>query len=325
MGMGLSLEFAGKKVLVAGCAGFLGSNLVDRLLNQGATVYGIDNFSTGSRANLISAANSHAFTFIEGDIVVPLKIEADVIFNLACPASPPHYQRDPIQTLKTSVIGTLNLLELATINRATMVHASTSEVYGDPSEHPQRESYWGNVNPIGVRACYDEGKRAAETLCFDFRRTQRTDVRVVRIFNTYGPRMSAEDGRVVSNFIVQCLRGEPLTIYGDGTQTRSFCYVDDLLEGLVRMASIKSPPDGPINLGNPGEFTVAELAAIVKKIVGVNNPVRFQGLPSDDPKQRRPDIARAFEFLDWSPNVNLEEGLRKTVDYFRTCLASDAD
>jgi UDP-glucuronate decarboxylase len=313
--------FAGRRVLVAGCAGFLGSHLVDRLLGGGAHVIGVDNLKTGTRENLAHLADDGRFSLLEADIITPLDIKTDFIFNLACPASPPHYQADPVNTLKTSVIGTLNLLELATANSAGLLHASTSEVYGDPKEHPQREAYWGNVNPIGIRACYDEGKRAAETLCFDYRRTRGTDVKVVRIFNTYGPRMHPEDGRVVSNFIVQSLRGEALTVYGNGQQTRSFCYVDDLIEGFVRMAATRPDVSGPVNLGNPREFTMLQLAELVNGITGSPASLKYMPLPSDDPKQRCPDVSFAKELIGWTPQTPLEDGLRKTVDYFSARLA----
>jgi UDP-glucuronate decarboxylase len=313
-----------KTALVAGAAGFLGSNLVDRLLGLGFKVVGVDNLQTGRLQNIAHIENNAAFHFIEADIVNPLEIAADLVFNLACPASPPHYQADPVRTMKTSVIGTLNLLELASRQNARFMQASTSEVYGDPLEHPQTESYWGHVNPIGIRSCYDEGKRAGETLCFDFKRTRGTDVRVARIFNTYGPRMDPLDGRVVSNFIMQALQGHPLTIYGDGSQTRSFCYVDDLISGFIALVSVEGSLDGPVNLGNPHEFNMKELAEKVLKLTGSTSELVLKPLPSDDPRQRRPDISRAHAQLQWEPKVPLLSGLESTIAYFRTQLNENA-
>ncbi|MEO6608433.1 MAG: UDP-glucuronic acid decarboxylase family protein [Aestuariivirga sp.] len=309
-----------KSAIVAGAAGFLGSHLVDRLLGEGWHVLGLDNMQTGSARNLNHLSNNKNFTLIQHDIVQPIELSTSLIFNLACPASPPRYQADPVRTLKTSVIGTLNLLELAEKNKAVFVQASTSEVYGDPLEHPQRENYWGNVNPIGIRSCYDEGKRAAETLCFDFHRSHGLDVKVARIFNTYGSRMDPQDGRVVSNFIVQALQGEPITIYGDGSQTRSFCFVDDLVEGIHGLASLKPREAGPVNLGNPVEFNMLDLATMVLEQTGSKSKIIHQPLPLDDPKKRKPDISRAMALMDWSPKTNLRDGLEKTIPYFRDCL-----
>lgn len=306
--------------LVAGAAGFLGSHLVDRLLSMGMTVIGCDNLQTGSLRNLVQLEGSNCFRFIEMDIVSEFDFEVDVIFNLACPASPVQYQADPIRTLKTSFVGTLNLLELARRQSAKLVQASTSEVYGDPLQHPQNEEYWGHVNPVGVRSCYDEGKRAAETLCFDFHRMHGVETRIARIFNTYGPRMQVDDGRVVSNFIVQALKGMPITIYGTGEQTRSFCYVDDLVDGLVALGLCDAPAASPINLGNPDEITLLELAEVVQKLVGVQSELLFLPLPQDDPRKRLPDIFRANKVLDWHPKVQLHDGLAATISYFRSLL-----
>lgn len=310
-----------KTILVTGGAGFLGSHLCDRLLAQGHHVICLDSFLTGGRDNLLHLKNERNFSLIEQDVIDPLSLEhVDEIYNLACPASPVHYQHDPIHTMKTSVIGAMNVLELARKTGARIFQASTSEVYGDPLIHPQTEAYLGNVNTIGPRACYDEGKRAAETLFFDYHRRYGVEIKVVRIFNTYGPRMAANDGRVVSNFIVQALRGEDLTIYGDGSQTRSFCYVDDLVEGFLRLMGSGPETLGPVNLGNPGEFTMLELATQVLRLTGSSSRLSFQELPQDDPKQRRPDITRAREALGWAPTVNLETGLERTVTYFRERL-----
>ncbi len=311
----------GKTALVAGAAGFLGSHLVDCLLNHGWTVLGLDNMQTGSARNLVHLKHNKDFSLLQHDIVEPLKRSADAIFNLACPASPPRYQADAVRTLKTSVIGTLNLLELAEKNNAVFVQASTSEVYGDPLQHPQREDYWGNVNPIGIRSCYDEGKRAAETLCFDFHRTGRVNVKVARIFNTYGSRMDPEDGRVVSNFIVQALRGEPITIYGDGKQSRSFCFAEDLIRGIHGLAALAVNEAGPVNLGNPAEFNMLELAHEVLQQTGSKSELIFQDLPQDDPRKRQPDISRAKALMGWEPRTSLQEGLAKTIPYFRDRLA----
>lgn len=305
-----------KRVLVTGGAGFLGSHLCDRLIAAGCEVLCVDNFYTGTRRNIEHLLSHPRFEVMRHDITQPLHVEVDQIYNLACPASPVHYQADPIQTMKTSVLGALHMLGLAKRTGARVLQASTSEVYGDPGVHPQPESYWGHVNPIGIRSCYDEGKRAAETLFFDYHRRHGVDIRVVRIFNTYGPRMHPNDGRVVSNFIVQALRGEDLTVYGDGTQTRSFCYVDDLVDGMIRMMDQASHP-GPVNLGNPDEFTMVELAREVIALTGSSSTPVYRELPRDDPRQRRPDIAVANELLGWRPVVPLRDGLRRTIDYFR--------
>jgi UDP-glucuronate decarboxylase len=309
------------RVLVSGGAGFIGSHLCERLLGMGYDVLCVDNYFTGLRANIAALMQDRRFEAMRHDVTFPLYVEVDRIFNLACPASPVHYQYDPVQTTKTSVHGAINMLGLAKRLRARILQASTSEIYGDPVEHPQREGYWGNVNPIGSRACYDEGKRCAETLFFDYHRQHGLEIRVARIFNTYGPRMRHDDGRVVSNFIVQALRGEPITIYGDGGQTRSFCYVDDLVEALVRFMDAPPGSTGPLNLGNPGEFTMLELAELVLRLTGSSSRLVFRPLPSDDPRQRRPDIASAREMLGgWRPTVPLEEGLRRTIAHFRRTL-----
>ena len=305
------------RILVTGGAGFLGSHLCDRLLRDGHEVDCIDNLFTGRKANIEHLLANPAFEFVRHDVIDPFKFEVDQIYNLACPASPPHYQYNPIKTIKTSVMGSINCLGLAKRLKARVFQASTSEVYGDPQVHPQPESYWGNVNPIGKRSCYDEGKRCAETLFFDYYRENKVDIRVVRIFNTYGPRMHEADGRVVSNFIVQALRGEDLTIYGDGSQTRSFCYVDDLIEGFVRFMA-QTETVGPMNLGNPGEFTMLQLAQLTLKLVGGKSKIVHRPLPSDDPKQRQPDITLARKLLKWEPAVPLEEGLKRTIAYFKT-------
>jgi UDP-glucuronate decarboxylase len=307
------------RILVTGGAGFLGSHLCERLLDAGNEVICLDNFFTGRKRNIAHLLENPYFELVRHDVIDPFKFEVDRIYNLACPASPPHYQYNAIKTIKTSVMGAINCLGLAKRTRARVFQASTSEVYGDPAEHPQRESYWGNVNPIGIRACYDEGKRCAETLFFDYHRQNGVDIRVVRIFNTYGPRMLPDDGRVVSNFIVQALRGEDLTIYGDGTQTRSFCYVDDLISGFIRLMEHPSLT-GPVNIGNPGEFTMLELAELVIKKVGGPSKITHMALPGDDPKQRRPDISLAQKELGWNPTVSLEDGLDPTIDYFRKLL-----
>ena len=304
------------RILITGGAGFLGSHLCDRLLADGHEVVCIDNLFTGSKANIAHLLANPNFEFVRHDIIDPFKYEVDQIYNLACPASPPHYQYNPIKTTKTSVMGAINCLGLAKRVKARVFQASTSEVYGDPAVHPQPESYWGNVNPIGKRSCYDEGKRCAETLFFDYHRENKVDIRVVRIFNTFGPRMHPNDGRVVSNFIVQALKGENLTIYGDGAQTRSFCYVDDLIEGFVRMMN-QSETVGPVNLGNPGEFTMLELAENVLKLTKSKSKIVHLPLPADDPRQRKPDIALAKKYLKWEPKVPLAEGLKKTIAYFR--------
>lgn len=311
-----------KKILVTGGAGFLGSHLCDRLVGQGHHVLCVDNYFTGSKKNIEHLLDHKNFEVIRQDICIPLYVEVDEIYNLACPASPYYYQWDPIQTMKTSVIGTYNMLGLAKRTGAKILQASTSEVYGDPEVHPQTEEYWGNVNPIGIRSCYDEGKRAAETLCMDYFRVHNVDVRIIRIFNTYGPRMAQNDGRVVSNFIVQALQGKDITVYGSGEQTRSFCYVDDLIDGMMRYMSLDAPDGmpGPINLGNPGEFTMNELAEKVIELTGTSSLVLHPPLPQDDPKQRKPNIEKAKRILDWEPKISLEQGLEKTIDYFRSIL-----
>ena len=306
-------------ILVTGGAGFLGSHLCERLLERKHEVICADNFFTGKKANIRHLLSNPQFELIRHDIVHPLIVEANQIYNLACPASPQHYQFNAIKTIKTSTIGMVNMLGLAKRCRARILQASTSEVYGDPEVHPQREDYWGHVNPIGPRSCYDEGKRVAESLCMNYHRAHKVEVRIARIFNTYGPRMDPSDGRVVSNFITQALRGEPLTIFGEGRQTRSFCYVDDLVEGLMRLMD-QNETCGPINLGNPGEFTMLELAEKVIKLTGSKSTLKFEPLPADDPKQRCPDISLAKKALDWSPRVPLEEGLKKTIPYYRQLL-----
>jgi UDP-glucuronate decarboxylase len=305
-----------RKILVTGGAGFLGSHLCERLLAAGHDVLCVDNFFTGSKDNIAHLMANPYFELMRHDVTFPLYVEVDQIYNLACPASPIHYQFDPVQTTKTSVHGAINMLGLAKRVKARILQASTSEVYGDPEVHPQTEAYWGRVNPIGIRSCYDEGKRCAETLFFDYWRQHELQIKVVRIFNTYGPRMHPNDGRVVSNFIVQALKGEDITIYGDGQQTRSFCYVDDLVEVMIRM--MDSPADfiGPVNIGNPGEFTMLELAEKVLKLTASKSKIVFKALPSDDPRQRKPDIALARAKLDWEPHVALEDGLKETIDYF---------
>ncbi len=309
-----------KRILVTGGAGFLGSHLCERLLRDGHEVLCIDNYFTGRRMNIAHLLKDPAFEVMRHDVTWPLYVEVDQIYNLACPASPVHYQYDPVQTIKTSVHGAINMLGLAKRLNARILQASTSEVYGDPDVHPQTEAYWGRVNPIGPRACYDEGKRCAETLFFDYFRQNNVDIKVVRIFNTYGPRMHPNDGRVVSNFIVQALKGEDITIYGDGSQTRSFCYVDDLIEFFVRFMATKKGTTGPVNAGNPCEFSMLQLAEEVLKIVGGKSKIAFLPLPQDDPKQRQPDISLAKSLTDWQPSVQLNEGLRETVKYFRARL-----
>jgi len=309
------------KILLAGAAGFLGSHLTSRLLSEGHSVIGIDDLSTGNIANLKEFKPNPNFKFINHDVREPIDIKVDQILNFACPASPIHYQSDPVRTIETNFLGTTNLLHLAKLHQIPLLQASTSEVYGDPTISPQSEEYWGNVNPIGIRSCYDEGKRAAETLCFDYMRQHNLDTRVIRIFNTYGPNMAVADGRVVSNFIVQALQDEDLTIYGDGTQTRSFCYVDDLVEGIMRTTFLGDRPASPINLGNPNEFTMLELASKVIEITQSSSEIKFLDLPSDDPRQRRPDISKAQNILGWNPIVQLEDGLSKTVDFFRNVLS----
>ena len=304
------------RLLVTGGAGFLGSHLCDRLLAEGHEVVCLDNLFTGQKRNIAHLLANPRFEFVRHDVIDPFKFEVDQIYNLACPASPPHYQFNPIKTTKTSVMGAINCLGLAKRVKARVFQASTSEVYGDPQVHPQPEGYWGHVNPVGRRSCYDEGKRCAETLFFDYHRENKVDIRVVRIFNTYGPRMHPNDGRVVSNFIVQALRGEDLTVFGEGTQTRSFCFVDDLIEGFVRFMA-QNETVGPMNLGNPGEFTMLELAELTLKLVGGRSKIVHKPLPADDPRQRQPDIALARRTLGWEPRVPLEEGLRRTIAYFR--------
>jgi len=305
---------------VAGGAGFLGSHLCDRLIEAGNHVLCVDNLYTGRRENIAHLLDNPLFEFLEHDVCEPLVVEVDAIYNLACPASPVHYQRDPIQTTKTSFLGAMNLLGLAKRLNVPIMQASTSEVYGDPSVHPQPEEYWGNVNPIGIRSCYDEGKRVAETLFFDYRRQHDLTIKVVRIFNTYGPRMDPIDGRVVSNFIVQALNGEDITIYGDGSQTRSFCFVDDLIRGFIAIMETPHEVTGPINIGNPNEFTIKQLAELVVEKTGSTSRIDYLPLPSDDPKQRQPNIDLAKEVLNWSPRVELDEGLNATIDYFRSTV-----
>jgi UDP-glucuronate decarboxylase len=311
-----------EQALVTGGAGFLGSHLCERLIRNGASVVCLDNFSTGSKSNISHLIGRPGFRLICHDVAVPIELHADTIYNLACPASPAHYQSDPIQTVRTTVYGAMNMLGLAKNANARIVQASTSEVYGDPEVHPQPEGYWGHVNPIGIRACYDEGKRCAETLFFDYRRKHHLRTKVVRIFNTYGPRMQPDDGRVVSNFIVQALRGLDITLYGDGRQTRSFCYVDDLVDGLIAMMGSEDDVTGPINLGNPMECSVRELAEIILRLTGSRSRLVFQPLPQDDPRRRQPNIAAARRKLDWSPRVGLEDGLKETVAYFKRRLHS---
>ena len=306
-----------KRILVTGGAGFLGSHLCEQLVAAGHDVLCVDNFYTGVRANIARLLNRPNFELLRHDITFPLYVEVDEIYNLACPASPIHYQNDPVQTVKTSIHGAINMLGLAKRVKAKILQASTSEVYGDPAEHPQREAYWGNVNPVGPRACYDEGKRCAETLFFDYRRQHGVRVKVARIFNTYGPRMHPDDGRVVSNFIVQALEGRDITIYGDGSQTRSFCYCDDLIEGFVRLMNSGDDVTGPINLGNPGEFTMVQLAETVLRLTNSKSKLIFMPLPADDPRQRQPNIDKARDILGWAPTVPLEQGLERTIDYFR--------
>ena len=306
-----------KRILVTGGAGFIGSHLCKRLVEEGNDVICLDNFFTGNKSNIEGLLDFHNFELIRHDVTEPILLEVDQIYNLACPASPVHYQYNPVKTIKTSVLGATNMLGLAKRVKARILQASTSEVYGNPSVHPQPESYWGNVNPIGIRSCYDEGKRVAETLFFDYHRQNDVDIKVIRIFNTYGPNMNANDGRVVSNFIVQALKGEDITIYGDGTQTRSFCYVDDLVEGMIRMMHSRDDFTGPVNLGNPGEFTMLELAEKVIKMTGSGSKIVHQPLPADDPTQRKPVIDLAKKELDWEPTIMLDEGLKRTIEYFR--------
>ncbi len=306
------------RVLVTGGAGFIGSHLCERLLKEGHEVLCLDNLFSGSKKNILHLLDNKNFEFIRHDIVQPILLEVDIIYHLACPASPVYYQMNPVKTIKTNVMGTINMLGLAKRVKARILLASTSEVYGDPTVHPQREDYWGNVNPIGPRSCYDEGKRVAECLMFDYHRQNNVDIRVVRIFNTYGPRMAIDDGRVISNFIVQALRGEPLTVYGDGSQTRSFCYVDDMVEGIIK--AMESDYIGPINLGNPEEITIMELAEKIISLTGSRSKIEFKPLPPDDPARRRPDISLAKKVLNWEPKVSLEEGLKRTIEYFRKAI-----
>lgn len=314
-----------KRVLVTGGAGFVGSHLIDRLIERGDEVLCVDNLFTGDKSNIDHLAGNPRFEFMRHDVCFPLYVEVDEIYNLACPASPIHYQHDPVQTTKTSVVGAINMLGLAKRLKVPILQASTSEVYGDPSVHPQPESYWGNVNPIGPRSCYDEGKRCAETLFFDYHRQHNLAIKVVRIFNTFGPRMHPGDGRVVSNFIIQALKGEPITLYGDGSQTRSFCYVDDLVEGLLCMMETGEEISGPINLGNPNEFTMRELAQTILELTGSNSPFEERTLPQDDPKQRQPDITIARDKLNWEPLVQLRDGLTQTIAYFDKLMSDLRD
>ncbi len=317
-------SFSASRILVTGGAGFIGSHLCERLLADGEEVLCVDNYYTGRRQNIAHLLGRHGFETLRHDVTLPLYVEIDQIYNLACPASPVHYQFDPVQTLKTSVHGAINMLGLAKRTRARIFQASTSEVYGDPIVHPQPETYWGNVNPIGTRACYDEGKRAAEALFFDYHRQHRVVIKVARIFNTYGPRMHPNDGRVVSNFIVQALQDLPITIYGDGSQTRSFCYVTDLVDAITRLMATADDISGPINLGNPREFSMLELAEMVIALTGSRSRLEFRPLPPDDPRQRKPDITRARALLDWQPKVELADGLGETISYFRHCLGLPA-
>jgi UDP-glucuronate decarboxylase len=313
-----------KRILVSGGAGFLGSHLCERLLERGDEVLCIDNFFSSTRHNVAHLLDNRRMELLRHDVTFPLYVEVDEIFNLACPASPVHYQFDPVQTTKTNVIGAINMLGLAKRLKVKVLQASTSEVYGDPTVHPQAEEYWGNVNPIGRRSCYDEGKRCAETLFFDYRRQHKMPIKVVRIFNTYGPRMHPNDGRVVSNFIVQALQGRDISIFGDGSQTRSFCYVDDLLEGMLRMMDTPPEVTGPINIGNPGEFTIRELAELVIELTASKSKLKFEPLPSDDPRQRQPDISKAMAVLGWQPKTQLREGLTSTIAYFDRMLSEGA-
>ncbi|MEM6301517.1 MAG: UDP-glucuronic acid decarboxylase family protein [Pseudomonadota bacterium] len=313
-----------KRILVTGGAGFLGSHLCDRLVTMGNDVICLDNFFTGSKDNVAHLFGNSNFELIRHDVTFPLYVEVDEIYNLACPASPVHYQHDPVQTTKTSVHGAINMLGLAKRTGAKILQTSTSEVYGDPTVHPQKEEYWGNVNPIGLRSCYDEGKRCAETLFFDYHRQHKVEIKVARLFNTYGPRMHPNDGRVVSNFVVQALMGREITVYGDGTQTRSFCYVHDLIEALVRLMNSDGGLTGPVNLGNPNEFTIRELAELTIELTGSKSKIAEKALPQDDPKQRQPEITLAKEQLNWSPTTQLREGLSKTIDYFEDLLKSES-
>jgi UDP-glucuronate decarboxylase len=310
----------GKRILVTGGAGFLGSHLIERLLNDGNDVIALDNYFTGQKSNVVHLLQHPYFELVRHDVTMPYFVEVDEIYNLACPASPIHYQYNPIKTMKTSVMGAINMLGLAKRIKAKILQASTSEVYGDPEVHPQTESYWGHVNPIGERACYDEGKRAAETLFINYHQQNQVRIKIVRIFNTYGPRMHPNDGRVVSNFIVQALQNRDITIYGNGNQTRSFCYVDDLIEGMIRMMNTDDTVTGPMNMGNPGEFTILQLAQKVIEMTGSTSQIVFKPLPSDDPMQRKPDISMAKSVLDWEPTISLEDGLKQTISYFKATL-----
>ena len=311
------------RTLITGGAGFIGSHLCDRLLSEGHGVLCVDNYFTGTKSNIAHLLDNHQFELLRHDVTFPLYVEIDQIYNMACPASPIHYQYDPVQTTKTSVHGAINMLGLAKRTKARIFQASTSEVYGDPTQHPQQESYWGNVNPIGPRSCYDEGKRCAETLFFDYFRQHNLDIKVGRIFNTYGPRMRPDDGRVVSNFIVQALTGKDITVYGKGDQTRSFCYVDDLVEGILRLMTTEKGFNGPMNLGNPGEYSILEIAEIVVELVNSKSGIIFEALPEDDPKQRQPDISLAKSKLNWEPKTELKDGLNKTIQYFETLLSQE--
>lgn len=305
------------QILITGGAGFLGSHLARLYINKGSHVTVLDDLSTGSKSNLVTISDHPNFEFIEADVRDPINVQADIIFNFACPASPVHYQHDPVKTMETNVLGMSNVLKLALANNSRVVQASTSEVYGDPHESPQTETYWGNVNPIGIRSCYDEGKRGAETLCYDYRRQHGLDIRVVRIFNTYGPNMAVNDGRVVSNFIVQALTSQKISLYGDGKQTRSFCYVQDLIEAIDSVANTSNEIESPINIGNPREMTIKELAETVTGLIGSDSVIEYLPLPADDPKQRQPDISRARDLLDWEPKISLEDGLKATIEYFK--------
>lgn len=311
---------SGKRILVTGGAGFIGSHLCKKLLWLGHEVFCLDNLFTGSKSNISDLMAHPRFHFLLQDVTVPVELEVDEIYNLACPASPVHYQYNPVRTIQTSILGAINVLELARNKETKVLQASTSEIYGDPVVHPQREDYWGNVNPIGIRSCYDEGKRCAETLFFDYRRQYGVDIKVIRIFNTYGPLMHPKDGRVVSNFVIQALKNEDITIYGDGMQTRSFCYIDDLIEGMIKMMESQQGFTGPLNLGNPSEFTIIELAQNILDITGSNSKLSFKPLPQDDPCKRKPDIQLAKNKLNWSPSIDLEEGLTRTISYFKKVL-----
>jgi UDP-glucuronate decarboxylase len=305
------------QILITGGAGFLGSHLAQLYINKGSHVTVLDDLSTGSKSNLVNISDHPNFEFIEADVRDPINVQADIIFNFACPASPVHYQHDPVKTMETNLLGMSNVLKLALANNSRVVQASTSEVYGDPHESPQTETYWGNVNPIGIRSCYDEGKRGAETLCYDYRRQHGLDIRVVRIFNTYGPNMAVNDGRVVSNFIVQALTSQKISLYGDGKQTRSFCYVQDLIKAIDSVANTSNAIESPINIGNPKEMTIKELAETVVGLIGSDSVIEYLPLPADDPKQRQPDISRARDLLDWEPKISLENGLKATIEYFK--------